>query len=274
MSLTEENYYSLETDKKYLSNSQIKMFQNCEYQAMKYLEGEYKVETTEAMLRGSYVDEALTGTKESFEKFCKEHEAELFSSRGATKGLLKSTFQRCNQMIDRVKKDKTFMYYLSGQHQTIMEGNLFGVPTKIKMDSYFPGKMIVDLKTTESFKKGFYNPSNRQYENFIEHFNYIQQMAIYQEIVFQNTGEKLPCFIAAITTESVTDYDIFYIPNEELHTYLFGSEFEEGLGNTIQRIQALKNKEIEPQKCNCCESCLNDKVFEKPKLYTEVLGEI
>ena len=38
------------------------------------------------------------------------------------------------------------MEYMSGEKQVIMTGEIEGVPVKIKIDSYHPNKMIVDLK--------------------------------------------------------------------------------------------------------------------------------
>lgn len=273
ISLSDDNYYTVEADKEYLSNSQIKRFQKCEYEAMKYLNGEMADTPTQAMLVGQYVDEALTGTKESFDKWCESH-PEIFSSRGATKGLLKSDFQKAQQMVDIAKADEGFIKWLKGKHQVIMTGSLFGVPIKIKMDSYFPGKAIVDLKTTESLSKSFWNADLKQHESFIEHFNYVQQMAIYQEIVYQNTGEKLPCILACISKETVPDHDLFFIDNEVMHECIYGNEFVEGLANTITRIQALKDGEAEPIKCGHCESCLKDKKVDKPKHYLEILGDL
>ena len=63
---------------------------------------------------GSLVDEMLLGTNESLEKFMAEN-PQLYSTRGATKGLLKSEYQRANQMVDRAKQDEKFMRYLDGE---------------------------------------------------------------------------------------------------------------------------------------------------------------
>ena len=60
--LTEDNYYSAEADKRFMSVHQYLDFcshmgvQGCEARAMAKLNGEYKEETTDAMLVGSYVD--------------------------------------------------------------------------------------------------------------------------------------------------------------------------------------------------------------------------
>lgn len=271
--LNESNYYSLEMDKKYMSNSLLKKFQECEYKAMKFLNGELEDEKTTAMLVGQYVDEALTGTKESFDKFCNDN-PEIFSSRGATKGLLKSEFQRANQMIEVAKADKKFMSFVNGQHQVIMTGEIFGVPIKIKMDSYYPHKAIVDLKTVESATKGYWNKDLKTYETFVEHFNYIQQLAIYQEIVRQNTGETLPCVIAYISKEVNPDHDLLFVDNETLHTYLFGNEFNEGLASQLIRAWDLTQGKEKPIKCGCCDVCMKEKKVEKPIHYTELLGRL
>ena len=54
MKLNEENYYSKEADKEFMSYSQFKKWLECEHQAYaQYVSGQYKQEQTKAMLVGS-----------------------------------------------------------------------------------------------------------------------------------------------------------------------------------------------------------------------------
>lgn len=273
MQLNESNYYSREADNLFCSNSLVNTFRKCEKRALKYLDGEFAIESTEAQILGNYVDTMLLGTEKEKIEFPELH-PEMYSSRGATKGLLKSNFQRAEQMIKVAQSDPRFMGFLGGEHQRIMTGELFGVPFKIKMDCYHEHKMIVDLKTTESATKGYWNKDLRCYETFIEYFGYIQQLAIYQEIVRQNTGETLPCLIAYISKEPITDHDLIYIDNETLHDCLFGSEVEEGLSSTIVRIGELMRREVEPVACGVCDLCMSEKKVTKPIHYTELMGRL
>ena len=64
MKLTNENYFDRENQLKYMSVSQFKAFENCQYGAMAELKGEYLKEKTPSMLVGSYVDAHFEKTLE------------------------------------------------------------------------------------------------------------------------------------------------------------------------------------------------------------------
>jgi len=51
--LTSENYFSPENELFFMGSSQFKNFQKCEAAALAELRGEYKCETTDALLVGS-----------------------------------------------------------------------------------------------------------------------------------------------------------------------------------------------------------------------------
>lgn len=260
MQLTNENYYSVEANKHYMSVSQLKNFigtpflKGCEKRALAEINGEYEREKTTSLLVGSYVDTALTGTKADMDKFIADN-PQIISSKGATKGQLKSDYKQADVMIDRVKRDKFFMRTLEGQHQVIMTGEIFGVPFKIKVDN-LTDKAIVDLKTCESLTKIYYAEGRRM--NFIEYHNYILQGAIYQEIARQNIGKTLPFFLSCVSKEKVPDLGVFQIDNETL------AECLASLEDDIKYVQMLKNGEVEPRECGCCDYCKEHKIITKP----------
>ena len=70
MVLNDENYYSAEAGKEYMSVSQFKDFygspgrEGCEFRALSVLEGHWKEDPTTAMKVGSYVDAYFEGTLE------------------------------------------------------------------------------------------------------------------------------------------------------------------------------------------------------------------
>lgn len=260
MKLTNENYFSVEASKAFCSVSQLKNFigtpfiKGCEKRALAEINGEYEREKSSALLVGSYVDAALTGGEEELERF-KAENPQIISSKGATKGQLKTEYKQADLMIDRVKRDKFFMKTLEGEHQAIMTGDIFGVPFKIKVDN-LTDKAIVDLKTCESLTKIYYAEGRRM--NFIEYHNYILQGAIYQEIVRQNTGKTLPFFLSCISKEKVPDLGVFQIDNETLAECLANYE------DDIKYVQMLKNGEVEPAECGCCDYCKEHKIITKP----------
>ena len=109
MNLTDDNYFSLEADREYMSNSQFKSFMRCQAATMAELNGEYQRERSTALLVGSYVDEALTGDLERF----KSENPELFKRDGT----LKSEYLQADIMVERCRRDKLFMEYLNGEYQ-------------------------------------------------------------------------------------------------------------------------------------------------------------
>lgn len=63
------------------------------------------------------------------------------------------------------------MQFMSGEKQVIMTAEMFGAKWKIKIDSYHPGRCIVDLKTCQSITKTFSHPD-------IGHLNFLAEWGI------------------------------------------------------------------------------------------------
>lgn len=278
MVINESNYFSKEVRNKYLDVSTFKDFvgtparDGCEARALASLSGEYEQEKTTALLLGSLFDEMLLGTPESLLLF-KADNPELFSSRGPTKGQLKSEYAKVYQMVERCKQDPKFMKYLDGEHQVIMTGTLFGMDWRIKIDNYITHKAIVDLKSMESIRKSYWSPGNGRCNAFI-YYDYILQAAVYQEIVFQNTGERLPFYFACASKEAITDLEVVYVDDQTLHERIYGNEFSPGIANDVQNIRLLMNHEVEPIKCGRCDYCLPKKKIERPIHFLELEGEL
>ena len=278
MQITEANYFSKEVRNKYLDVSTFKDFvgtpakEGCESRALAALSGEYEEEKTTALLLGNLFDEMMLGTPESLIMF-KADNPELFSSRGPTKGMLKSEFQIVNQMVDRCRQDSKFMKYLEGEHQKIMTGTLFGIDWRIKMDNYKEHKAIVDLKSTEDIRKSYYSSSSGRCNAFI-YYDYILQAAIYQEIVFQNTGERLPFYFNCVSKQKVTDLDVIFVDNQTLHDRIYGNDFYPGIANEVENIRLLMNGDVGATSCNHCSYCLPKKKIERPIHFLELEGEL
>lgn len=267
--LTAENYYTLEADNLYCSASQFKMVEGClgkvgcEYQYRKYLDGEWKNETTKDMLIGSYVDSRYEGTIDGF----REDHPELFVSRGERKGELKQDFVKAEEIYQRLQRDKLFSQFMDGEKQVIMTGDISGLPFKIKMDSLHRGKCIVDLKVMQDIKKVFWT-KDYGHMDFVTYWGYDIQLAIYQEIYRQNTGETLPCYIAAADKGKHTNFDVIYVDNDRLRECL------ENVKTAIPTIAAVRSREIEPIRCGVCDCCIENKVLEKPIHFSELVGDI
>lgn len=264
--LVEENYFSKENELKYTGSSQIKALLDCPAREMAILNEEWVEEKTTSQMVGSYVDASMSGTLDIF----KAQNPELFKKDGT----LKAEFLQAQRIYERIEKDPMFKKYISGDHQTIMTF-MFDVvnrtwlkykdedkvpenciPIKIKIDSYFPGKAIVDLKVVKDFEP-MWNPKTQSKENFIDYWNYALQAALYQKGVEINTNKQLPFFIAAVTKEKEPDLALLNIPQEVLDEKL----------NLIQEvlpsIYEIKHNELDVTRCEHCDYCHSTKILNK-----------
>lgn len=248
MKLTEKNYFSAEASQKYMSASQLKSFMKCEASALAELNGKKEAADSRALLLGSLVDEMLTGTKKTQEKFIDENKTELFKKNGEPYADVAKAYNA----VEVVKKQPLMMKYLSGKKQKIMTGTIGGVEFKIKMDSYQPGEFIADLKYLASLK------SPNLFDNVVKYWGYDISMAIYQEIVYQNTGERLPIYLVIVTKDTVPRVKVAEIKQWNLDDAL------DRVKKNLTRIIAVKNGEVEPERCECCDYCAA----------TEILTEI
>lgn len=260
-SLNEENYYTLEADKAYCSASQFldivgrPSIPGCEARAMAKLNGEYEEETTKSMLIGSILDTLWELRDMPYEEKLKiiwQRFPECVSSKGTTKGDLKVDYKKAVDLYKRTLQDDLFCQFMSGEKQVIMTGEIEGLPFKIKMDSYIPDKAIVDLKTTKDASMNFRNyiQDSGNWETFYRSYGYDIQLAIYREIVRQNTGKTLRCYIAAIDKK---DHPLPQII--ELTPKLLDAALETVKAN-IPTIKMLKAGEIKaPCRCEVCDYC-------------------
>ena len=265
MLLTNENYFSKEAEQKYLSVSQYKNFMGtlgklaCEAEAMALLDGIWEKDKTTALMIGSYVDAHFEGSLDLF----RAQNPSLFKKDGG----LKADYVKAEEIINRIERDELFMKYMSGQKQVIMTAEMFGAEWKIKIDSYHEGKAIVDLKIMRELHRTE-NAKDYGYMDFTQYWGYDLQGAIYQEVVYRNTGKRLPFYIAAASKEKEPDIEVIWIPDEHLREKLVEVE------RNTPKILMLKNRETEPIRCERCEYCRHTKVLKHPIHFSELLGEV
>lgn len=248
MILTQQNYYSKEANMEFMSVSQFKSFSKCQHSALAEIQGKYEREKTTALLVGSYVDSYFEGTLDAFIR----ENPEIFKRDGFS---LKAEFAQAEAIIKRIKMDKQFMRHLSGEKQVIMTGSIKGVPIKIKIDSLRP-REIVDLKIMKDFEP-VYVPDMGLLPWF-RGWGYDLQGAVYQEIVRQNTGKKLPFILAAATKEKVTDIDNIRLSQETLDCAM------ERFMRDVELYDAIKKGIIDPERCGTCDYCKMTKTLKKP----------
>lgn len=254
MELTNSNYFSSEAAREYWSVSQFKAFNKCEACGLAEARGAFQREETDALLIGSYVDAYFSG---EIDAFIKIHGDKMFSKRGG--GLL-AKFQQANAIIDRVEADPLMMDYLTGEHQTVMAAELFGVPWKAKFDVYDETK-IVDLKCVRDFEDVF--DKGYGWRSWVEYWGYDIQGAIYQaiEAKVMHREKPLPFYIAAVTKERVPDIKVIQIPQHVLDAAYNMVEAK------IERFDLIKSGDVEPVRCEKCDYCKATKILTAPEIY-------
>lgn len=245
MIITNDNYYSQEANREYLSVSSYKSFMRCEAATMAELTGEWVRPKTTALLVGSYVDSWFEGTLDEFIA----QNPEIRKKDGS----LKADFVQAEEIIQRVQRDPLFMEYMSGEKQTVFTAELFGAKWKIKIDSLLPDK-IVDLKVMRSMER-------IMGKSFVEHWGYDLQMAVYSAV----HGKGLDTYLAVVTKQTPADIEIIEIPKWRREELL--AEVEKN----IPRILAVKAGLIAPERCGVCEYCRATKRLTAP-LDFEMVG--
>ena len=236
MAVNKTNYFSQNNNRKYCGSSQFKSFLKCPAKAMAELNGEWVREDTTALLVGSFVDAFFEGTLDEF----KSAHPDIFKRDGS----LKAEYEKADAIIARVQQDELFMKYMGGRKQVIKTGEIDGVPFKIKIDSYHPGKAIVDLKVIKDFQP-IWDESRGCRLDFIHYWGYDYQAAIYQAI----EGNKLPFFICAVTKEAQPNLEVIQIPKSWIDSAMAE------IRNEIGVIDAVKRGEIEAERCGRCDYC-------------------
>ena len=276
MKLTSKNYYDKKANDAFMSVSQFKDFRKCEAMALAKIKGEYEPYPSKALILGSFVDEMLTGTKRSKMEFVLENRDQLFqksskfntcSDAECSELIAKSTLSifspaskpyaevvQALETIERIKKQPLMMKHFRSRHQTIMTGEIAGVPFKIKMDNYKPGQFISDLKYMSSLR------SPNLFEPMVKYWGYDIQGAVYQEIVRQNTGKRLPFFLDIATKETPAHLAVAEINQFDLDEAL------EVVKAWAPRYQSIKLGEIDPEKCGeyGCNFCTEHEIITEP----------
>lgn len=248
MNLTDDNYHGIEARKMYMGASQFKDFLKCPVEALAKINGEIEEKSSDALLFGSYVDAYFSKEMDSF---IPKH-PEMFNSKT---GELKAPFKNVETVIKAIEEDEMLLKYLSGEHQVIMTGTISGVPFKIKIDSYFPDKLIVDQKIMKDLEPVWVERADENgyvrnvKTDFIDAFGYAYQGAIYQEIVYQNTGKKLPFVLAVTTKEEVPLKKLIRIDQEYLDAAL------EEVKEKAPVFNAMKQGKLIPVGCGRCNTC-------------------
>jgi hypothetical protein len=249
--LIHENYFSPEMMMKYMSTSQFKAFESCEAAALAELKGEYAVDK-EAYKEGRYFEHCITGNEELFMM----QNPDMISSKGATKGDLKSNYKRVSGSVEAFNRQYMFTDVTDKcESQVIVTGDIGGIPFKgmvdfLDMDT-FDG---YDTKCMKDFKK-VYSDNEKMYVNWFFAYGYNYQAAIYRELIRQTFGEAGRQHILAVTKEEVPDVAALHFSDEILDNAL------DIIKEFAPRYDRIKRGLIEPERCEKCAYCRETKVI-------------
>lgn len=270
--LTNENYYSAQANKWYMSASQYKAFDRCELAALAELRGEWKRPESTALSVGSYIDAYFSDELEQF----KAANPDIYKRDGG----LKAEYITAHNTAERLERDELARMLLAGKHQVIKTGQIGGVWFKAKFDSLlssarverickkFPavrdlvplgGGMIVDLKYMRDFEP-IWDDEAREKVGFINYWGYDIQGAIYQAL----DGNFAPFVIVAATKEAEPDFEAFNIPDGDLAYCL--AEIE----TKAPRYRDIKLGKIAPIGCGKCAYCRREKKLNEIKIYQSI----
>lgn len=256
--LTNENYYSNQANKEYMSVSQYHDFQECEVMALAKLKGEYVEEKSDALIFGGYVDAYFNG---ELVPFIEENKDRLFNSKT---GEFKAPFKNLTNVIKTIENDPYFYSFHKGKPQVILTGVIAGVLVKGKLDFLFDDK-IVDQKVMKDFAKIWVEKLHK-YTNFIEAYGYDTQGGVYQELVRQNFDNKIPFIIAATTKEEQPDKALIQIDQEYLDRAL--EEFKQN----APRYDKIKRGLLDPVGCGHCPVCRAKKQLTQVIMYKDMFN--
>lgn len=260
--LVSENYHSPEARKHYLGASMFKEFLKCEVMGLAKVNGEFEDKKSDALLFGSYVDAYFSGELDEFIA----NNPDLFTKQGT----LKAQFKAADDVIKAIEEDELLMKYLNGDKQTIMTGEIAGVPFKIKMDAYHKGKLIVDQKIMKDMEPVWVEKDGKNIKtDFIEAYGYDIQGAIYQEIESQNSEDhkKLPFVLAVTTKEDYPDKELIEIDQYYLDNAL------DLVKAKAPRFWSIIQGKTEPIGCGKCAACRQIKKLTGVKSYNRLFKE-
>ena len=135
------------------------------------------------------------------------------------------------------------------------------------IDSYLEGIAIVDLKVMASLTKHEW-VRDIGYLDFVRYWGYDIQAAVYQEIVYQNTGKRLPFYIAGASKEKATNIKIVHVQDNYLHEALNIVKYN------IERVKQVKYGEAIPDRCGNCDYCRETEVLTAPITISDLVADI
>ena len=257
--LTQDNYYTADADRAFMSCSQYQAFRECEAKALAKIDKRWTDEDCEAFLVGNYFHSYFEGP-EAHEKFCQEHADAIYKTKKDKLGNMVingkyAPYEKADKMIKVAEGDEIMKNFIDmpGDNEIFMTGTVWGIPWKVKLDKYIRDKrIIIDYKTCANIQEMKYNPITKTRETFVETYGYVMRAAIYCEIERQFSGAETDAkfILICISKQDYPDKEILLVN----HRARFDYELEQ-IKQNIVRIVRIKNHEVLPHRCGLCDYC-------------------
>nr|WP_303094173.1 PD-(D/E)XK nuclease-like domain-containing protein [Limosilactobacillus mucosae] len=210
-----------------MSFSVFKDFEKCEAATLAKLKGDWEpTSNPEPLLVGNYVHSYFE-SPEAHQEFVEANKSEMISTRGKTKGQLKSSYKVADDMIKALSEDDFFNYvYMPGEKEVIVTGELFGHQWKGKIDS-----LCLDC-------------------------GYHMQAAIYQELIRQTFDVDCQPYIFGVSKQPIPDKIAISFDGDG--QFLMQSALEKIKADQDRFWRVLMGEE-KPKRCGKCEYCRQGK---------------
>ncbi len=225
-------------------------------------------ENDKALVIGNWVHSALE-SDEAHEKFKKQH-PEAISSKGKTKGQLKSDYKIADLIIDRVRNDDFFKFIYQGQRESIVTGELFGIQWKGKIDCLDVEKgRFYDFKTCKDLLGMIWSPRHGGRVLWTIAYGYVLQMSIYKHLLEQKYHKNFDPYIIACSKTDPVGLKVIDL-SEEYGRFQLEDEYVE---NNIKHVLAVEHGEIAPTMCDKCDWCREHQRGEQVTTLDELMRE-
>lgn len=261
MNLTHSNYYSLEADLAFMSNSQFGSWIKCAAKTKATLDGKWVDPPKDAFIMGSYFDKALLTPDELPAEIEANYEL-YYTTRKTARAFVK----QADDMVDRCKRDPFFMSIIQGEAQRIITWEMFGVKWKAMLDvTNHSESRFVDVKTVgQGIDDLKWDDELETRVPFYEQYRYWRQFTVYREAYRAEFG-KYPktAYIAACTKQDPPDIRVIELNNKRR----FKRELET-IEKALPRIMQMKYGEIPATRCEECDYCRSTRVLTGPEKAT------
>jgi hypothetical protein len=257
MELTRQNYFSREAENLYMGSSSFKAWDvlhgGCEAKEVAKRKGIWIEKDNPAFLLGNYVHSWSSG---DLQKFIADT-PQLFKKDGS----MLAKYALGDKMIEVLRNDPLVQQIREGEKEQIFVGKIGGVDFKIQVDILNLEKgYFADIKTTKGLSETYWNNDIRSKETFINKYDYQAQIAIYAEILKQNTGlvDYLEPYLIVVDKQDTPDHEVIYMGKSFISDKL--AEIE----SRLEHIIAVRDGELLPIPCGKCDYCRSIKKIEKP----------